>query len=188
MSRKRIVPFQLTVSPTVLTGVTATASSDVLTKTTHGLETGDPFIPTGFSGAAGLTMGQRYYAIKVSSSTFKAALTLALAVAGTAVDISSDGTGGVVASSVQLSTTPVIAHSLMVFPSPDTNSWAGNSATAYIGGRNTSGRPDPRTPLTIANGALPHLEEYDLTELWVLCQSGDTVDLLGFNAQPFLRS
>lgn len=78
---------------TALTSVTCTAATDLVTKAAHGFETGDRVYCSGFS--AGLTTGY-YYVILVSSSTFKIATTPTNAVAGTAVDISADGTGGTV--------------------------------------------------------------------------------------------
>lgn len=76
---------------TALTTVTATAATDLLTKAAHLIETGDPVVVTVIAGgAAGLAINTRYWAIKVSSSTFKLATTYANAVAGTAIDITSD--------------------------------------------------------------------------------------------------
>jgi hypothetical protein len=77
----------------VLTGVTGTAATDLLTKAAHGMVTGDPFVITFSSGFTGLTTATKYYAVVVSSSTFKVATTRANAEAGTVVDITGDGTG-----------------------------------------------------------------------------------------------
>jgi hypothetical protein len=74
-----------------LTSVTAEADDDLITKAAHGLETGDPFVISAMTGGTGLTTATRYWAIKVSSSTFKAASTRANALAGTAIDITVDG-------------------------------------------------------------------------------------------------
>lgn len=76
---------------TALTGVTAEADDDLITKAAHGLETGDPFVLTAATGATGLTVGNKYFAIKASASTFKAAASYADAIAGTAIDITVDG-------------------------------------------------------------------------------------------------
>lgn len=76
---------------TALTGVTAEADDDLITKAAHGLETGDPFVLTAATGATGLVVGTKYWAIKVSASTFQAAASYALAVAGTEIDITVDG-------------------------------------------------------------------------------------------------
>lgn len=76
-----------------ITSVTATASSDLLTKTAHGFVTGQRVKTTLFG--AGVTDGT-YYVIKVSADTFKLATTLANAIAGTAVDVGADVTGGTV--------------------------------------------------------------------------------------------
>jgi hypothetical protein len=76
---------------TALTGVTIEADDDLFTKTAHGLLTGDRFCLTAVTGGTGLTQGNYYYAIKVSATTFKAASTLALAIAGTGIDVTVDG-------------------------------------------------------------------------------------------------
>lgn len=78
---------------TALTGVTAANSGDLFTKADHGLVTGDRVTAASFS--AGFSDGT-YFVIKVSSSTFQLASTAANAVAGTAVAVSADGTGGVI--------------------------------------------------------------------------------------------
>lgn len=77
-----------------LTGVTAVAATDVITKATHGLVTGDRVVFTTGTGFTGLTAGQIYYAIVIDANTFKVATTAANAVAGTAVDITVDGSAG----------------------------------------------------------------------------------------------
>lgn len=76
---------------TALTSVTAEADDDLITKASHGLETGDPFVISAMTGGTGLSTGTRYWAIKASSSTFKAATSRANALAGTAIDITLDG-------------------------------------------------------------------------------------------------
>lgn len=70
-----------------LTSVTATASTDVLTKNSHGLADGQRVYCSSFS--AGVTTGY-YYVRDVTTNTFKISSTIG----GAAVDIGSDGTGG----------------------------------------------------------------------------------------------
>ena len=77
---------------TALTGCTAEADDDLVTKAAHGLVTGDRVVLTAITNGAGLTQGNTYYVIRVSSSTFKLATTLANAAASTGVDITTDGT------------------------------------------------------------------------------------------------
>jgi hypothetical protein len=75
---------------------TADAGTDTLTKTAHGLETGDGQVRTTNSGGGlpgGLAAGTDYFAIKTGANTFKLATTRALALAGIAIDITSAGTG-----------------------------------------------------------------------------------------------
>lgn len=80
---------------TALTGVSATAATDVLAKNAHGLVTGDPVVISAIGGgAAGLAITTRYWTIKVDANSFKLATTRANALAGTAIDITSDSSGG----------------------------------------------------------------------------------------------
>lgn len=79
-----------------LLNVAATASADLLTKVDHGMQTGQCFSIAFASGYGGLTTGSSYYAIVISSSTLKAATTKANALAGTAINITSDGTAATV--------------------------------------------------------------------------------------------
>jgi hypothetical protein len=76
---------------TALTSVTAEADDDLITKVAHGLVTGDPFVITAMTGGTGLATGTRYWAIKASADTFKAATSYANAIAGTAINITADG-------------------------------------------------------------------------------------------------
>lgn len=78
-----------------LTGVTATASTDVLAKAAHGFVTGDPVVISVIGGgAAGLAINTRYWAIRVDANSFKLATSYANAIATTAIDITSDSSGG----------------------------------------------------------------------------------------------
>lgn len=67
--------------------------TDVIT-VTNNYATGTPIVFTSTTTVpAGLTAGTTYYAINVSSTTIKVATTAANATAGTAIDITSQGTG-----------------------------------------------------------------------------------------------
>mgnify|MGYP000893381143 CR=1 FL=1 len=79
-----------------LTGVIGTASTDKLGKTAHGLLTGQLFVITFASGFTGLTSGTEYYAIRIDADNIKAATTSANALAGTAINITADGTGATI--------------------------------------------------------------------------------------------
>lgn len=83
--------------PLVVADFTFTAATtDIVTATAHGLETGDgPLVPTNSGGAlpAGLTSGASYWVIKIDANTFYVATSLQLALAGTRVDITGTGTG-----------------------------------------------------------------------------------------------
>lgn len=75
---------------------TANAGTDELTAAAHGLTTGDgPVRGTNSGGAlpAGLALATDYWAIRVDDNTFKLATSLPNAIAGTAIDITTAGTG-----------------------------------------------------------------------------------------------
>lgn len=75
---------------------TAEADDDKATKVAHGLETGDGPIRVANSGGAlptGISAATDYWVIKVDADTFKFATTRALAQAGTAINLTTDGTG-----------------------------------------------------------------------------------------------
>lgn len=77
---------------TAITGVTGEADDDKLTKAAHGLTTGQLFTITFASGFTGLTSGGEYWAIVIDEDNIKAATSNANAIAGTAIDITGDGT------------------------------------------------------------------------------------------------
>jgi hypothetical protein len=87
---------------TALTGVAAEADDDLFTKAAHGLVTGDPVTVTSITGGTGVTAGTRYWVIKASADTFKLATTYANAVAGTGINITVDGSAGVITPSENL--------------------------------------------------------------------------------------
>jgi len=70
------------------------ATTDICTDTAHGLKTGDKVrLTTTTTLPAGLSLATTYYVIYLSADTFSLATTDALAVAGTAVNITDTGTG-----------------------------------------------------------------------------------------------
>jgi len=76
--------------------ITGSAAANTLTKSAHGLLTGDgPFDLTNAGGAlpGGLSPSVPIWAIKVDANTFKAALSLSDALAGVFIDLTTDGTG-----------------------------------------------------------------------------------------------
>ncbi len=76
--------------------VTGAAATNLLTKATHGLLTGDgPFQFSNVGGAlpGGLLAATDYWVIKIAADTFKVATSLADALTGTFVDLTVDGTG-----------------------------------------------------------------------------------------------
>jgi len=77
-------------------GITGEADDEKLTKTNAftSLSTGRMAYFDFSSGFTGLTTGTAYYVIKVDDSNIKLATTLANANAGTAINITADGTGG----------------------------------------------------------------------------------------------
>ena len=77
-----------TSSRTVLTGVSGTASTDVLTSAAHGLTNGTRVSIRFSSGFAGLTSSSSYYVVSATTDTFKLSATSG----GSAIDITTDGT------------------------------------------------------------------------------------------------
>jgi lysophospholipase L1-like esterase len=78
------------ISPgTLITGVAGVASTDVFTKTAHGLVDGDKLIFT--VTVTGITRGVVYYVRDATANTFKVAATLG----GAAADVTADGTATV---------------------------------------------------------------------------------------------
>lgn len=74
---------------TTLTACTATASSDLMTKTAHGLQNGDEIELTLItSGAAGLAVGTAYWVTGATANTWQLSATRG----GAAIDITTDGT------------------------------------------------------------------------------------------------
>jgi hypothetical protein len=93
---------------------TANSSTDILTKTAHGLQTGDGPVRVTNSGGAlpgGLNVGVDYWVILDSADTFKLATALSGAIAGNAVDITTNGTGTQTLSSITATRRP---HDLAV--------------------------------------------------------------------------
>ena len=71
-----------------------TVANDVTTSVSHGLHTGQPIrIASSTTVPAGLVAATTYYAIYVDADELSFALTNALAVAGTAIDITGEGEG-----------------------------------------------------------------------------------------------
>lgn len=80
-------------TPKVFTAANAT---EIFTSATHGLNTGDGPVWVSNSGGAlpaGLTASTDYYVIKIDANTFYLATSLANALAGTFLSITTDGTG-----------------------------------------------------------------------------------------------
>ncbi len=92
---------------------TATNATETFTAVAHGLQTGDgPFVVSNSGGAlpAGLVAGTQYWIIKVDNDNFKLAASFAEAGAGTAVAITTDGTGTHTLSDVDGSTKQIVWH------------------------------------------------------------------------------
>ena len=85
------------VGPTIAgAGAGIVAATDTYTSTSpHLLVTGNRVKLTSVTGAAGLTAGTTYFVIVTGANTYKFATTLALAKAGTAIDVTSDSSAQV---------------------------------------------------------------------------------------------
>lgn len=71
------------------TGATATAATDRITKAAHGLVDGDRVYITAVTGGAGISLNRNYYVVGSTTNDFQISLTAG----GSAVNITSDGTG-----------------------------------------------------------------------------------------------
>lgn len=103
---------------TALTGATAEADDDKITKVAHGLVTGDRFVLTAITGGTGLTQGNTYFAIKVDADTFKVASSAANAAAGTAIDITADGTSITITPTENLAAFAFTGEAMAVLAGP----------------------------------------------------------------------
>ena len=81
----------------------ALATSDAFELDGHGLETADPFIPRAEAGGVlpvPYVAGTTYYAIRVNEQFFKGAASAIAATAGTAIDMTADGSAVVIATAL----------------------------------------------------------------------------------------
>ena len=85
---KSVIQLKLTPS---LTGVTGVATTDLLTKTAHGLTAGRQLLYVSGTGFTGLTAGNIYYVLYVDANTFKLSATNG----GAVFDFTVDGSAGV---------------------------------------------------------------------------------------------
>lgn len=98
--RKRLKAFladeatRLNATATPVT-FTATNGTETLSAAAHGLSTGDPIRVVNAGGAlpAPLVTATDYYAIRTGTGTFQLATTRANALRGTAINLTTDGTG-----------------------------------------------------------------------------------------------
>lgn len=89
-------------------------TADEITEAAHGLLTGDGplYATTADTLPAGLALATPYWVIKTGVNTFKLAASLALALAGTAVALTSNGVGALTLSDDSSATSRVVFHSL----------------------------------------------------------------------------
>lgn len=95
---KDTVTFSSGITPNVVTvaqsGTTVNTTTEVITVPSNAwMVTGTPITYTSATPIAGLVSGSTYYVINVSSTTIKLAATPALATAGTAINLTSTGSG-----------------------------------------------------------------------------------------------
>lgn len=114
-----------------LTSVTAEADDDLLTKSAHGLQTGDRVKITAITGGTGLSNNTVYWAIRASASTFKLATSFYNAISGTGIDITLDGTGITLQRHFGLDTTTSVAFAVVIakFTSGTTRLFMGDYAS-----------------------------------------------------------
>lgn len=96
----------------VLTGVTGVASTDVLTKATHGLADGDLVFVSGLTGGTGLIAGDPLFVRDSTTNTFKLTRTSG----GTALDFTTDITVATVTKLTEISGgSPAYARKAIAF-------------------------------------------------------------------------
>lgn len=84
----------ITAIPVVVAAASVTTATDNLAATAHGFSTGDPVqATTSGSLPGGLSLSTTYYAYAVDANNFKLSTTYANALAGTVIDITSQGSG-----------------------------------------------------------------------------------------------
>jgi len=91
------------VKGSALPTVTATASTDNIGSTAHGLTDGDSVIFTSLTGGAGLSTNMPYYVVSAATNTFKVSLTKG----GTAIDITTDASAATAYALTTLTTTHI---------------------------------------------------------------------------------
>jgi hypothetical protein len=84
--------FALSGNGSNITAGTVEADDNIYTKATHGLVTGQRVTLVSLTGGTGLTAGNKYFFHKLSANTGYLCSTYALAIAGTAADVTVDAT------------------------------------------------------------------------------------------------
>lgn len=103
-----------------------TTGTDTLTATAHGLNTGDRFRVRNIGGAlpTGLAAVTTYFAIRVDANNVKPASSSALAIAGTAVDITGAGSGtNQIEYGLPYAERRVATDMTQIFPIDDNEAW-----------------------------------------------------------------
>jgi hypothetical protein len=155
--------------------VTGTASTDELNHTAHGWLTGDgpiQFTNSGGAVPAGISLLTDYYVVKVDADNFKIATSLANALAGTIVDLTSNGTGTTTATPGVTAKSPSLPF---LMNGNTSGSWfsveirdeQGNaSATAVDWLSNAQTHSDPDVVTDLTNIALANNSWYALCTLF----------------------
>lgn len=111
---------------------TAEADDDTLTASAHGLTTGHGPVTVANGGGAlptGLAAATSYWVIRLTANTFKLATSFANAMAGTAIDITTDGTG---TQTITGGTERIVSRDLSDFARFTRSAAAGEVATVEL--------------------------------------------------------
>lgn len=155
------VPRALVVADFTFTGE---ADDDLLTATAHGLQTGDGPVRVSNSGGAlptGLAADTDYYVIRASANTFSLATTRENAIAGTAINLTADGSG-----THTLSDTASTKRLTVAADGIDTDSDTGATLA-----------PGVWTALDIVTDEDAILDPADGDELWIIFTEAGTATL-----------
>jgi hypothetical protein len=150
---------------------TANATADTLTATAHGLTTGSRFrLASTETAPAPLLTTQDYYAIVTGANTFKAAVTLADAIASTAINLVDAGSGSIVLNEQSLTTADPLA--VLLAKEITHPAWTVRAPIAAIGAASIVSGSAEKNPVTIT---VTNTNATALTYGYVLLLFGDTM-------------
>ena len=166
---------------------TADAGTDICTTASWTLITGDVVtLTTTTTLPAGLSTGTNYFIIKVSATTFKLAATIALADAGTQIDITDAGTGTHTVTTVN----PGIVKHIIREPRGDVHFFQDdNGRVWYLGSGSSALRLLNGNTLTSSSGnGIVTFRNSDSTAIYLLAFRNAKIDIVDVFATSDLET